>query len=582
MTDLPRRRVYLVLLAFSVLVASIGARLVSYQVLRGAALGEAARQERLQDRAVPARRGTIYDSTGQVLASTMPADRLEVDLSEIADDVELARALAAPLAMSPQDILMRVTNARKAGSVWITLKRYLTPTQSDQVRALNLRCKDPDARCVFLTPEPRRVYPNGDFASQLLGFANWDLDGAYGVERAYNREIGGKPGYARAEVDVNGHIIAIGQNQLDPPVDGYDATLTINAAVQRQVEQQLEAAIKGQSASGGTAIVMDARTGAIIALANRPSFDPNTFEQFDIGLFNNPAVSQLYEPGSTFKVLTMAIGLETGAVNPGAVFHEPKSGYIMIDKYKITNANGATYGKETMSEVLQHSSNLGSAYIANQIGADAFYAKLREFGIGQGTGIDLPGEEKGLVNWPDAPDWRPINLTTNAFGQGISITPIQMVTAVSAVVNGGKLMRPYVVQELRRDGQVVRRTEPQVVRQVISPRVSRQVTGMMTEVVDNISYQYVGVPGYAIGSKSGTAQIPAANGGYEGDDVTIGSMIGIGPSEDPRFVVMVKIDRPKKDPWGSHIAGPPTREILRHLFTLYSIAPTRREEIGRP
>ena len=170
----------------------------------------------------------------------------------------------------------------------------------------------------------------------------------------------------------------------------------------------------------------------------------------------------------------------------------------------------------------------------------------------------------------------PINLTTNAFGQGITVTPLQMLTAVCAVVNGGRLMRPYVVQELRQDGRVVRRNEPQVVRQVVSPQVSRAVVEMMTDVVDNVSYPYVGVPGYAVGSKSGTAQIPAPGGGYIGGDVTIGSMIGIGPAEDPRFAVLVKIDRPQEDPWGVHVAGPPVREILRDLFTLYAIPPTRR------
>lgn len=578
MTDLPRRRVYLILLAFSVLMGSIGVRLISYQALRGADLGETARQERSRDRTVPAKRGTIYDSTGQVLATTMPADRLEIDLRKVTDDGAFALSLAGPLGMSPQDILNRIRNARQNGSVWIVLTRNLTPTQSEQVRALEIQCAD-DAPCVFLTPEPRRVYPNGDFASQLIGFANWELAGTYGVELAYDDEIGGTPGHAHAEVDVNGHVIAIGQNQIEPPIDGYDVTLTIDAAVQRHAEQQLEEAVKTQNAAGGTIIVMDARTGAIVALANRPSFDPNRFEQFDIGLFNNPAVSHLYEPGSTFKVLTMAIGLETGAVTPNTVFYD-SPGYLVIDRYKITNANGVSYGKETMSEILQHSSNLGAAYVARQTGPDAFYAKLREFGIGQGTGIDLPGEEQGLVHWPDAPDWRPINLTTNAFGQGISVTPIQMVTAVCAVVNGGKLMRPYVVKELGQNGRVVRQTEPQVVRQVVSPEVSRLVIGMMTEVVDNVSYQYVGVPGYAIGSKSGTALIPAQDGGYEEDTKgnTIGSMIGIGPSEDPRFVVLVKIDRPKLDPWGSHIAGPPVREIMKNLFTLYSIAPTRRDD----
>ncbi len=574
MSEIPRRRLYLVLLTVVLFMGSIGARLVSFQVLRGADLELSARQERFSDRPVPARRGAIYDRHGAVLASTVPADRLEVDLTRIEekDDEGLGRALAGPLEVSPQEILGVLRRARQQGQNWIQLKRHLTPAQSEGVQSLQ-----PKWPCIIRTPEPRRVYPNGDFAAHLLGFANWDLAGVYGVESAYNDDLAGRPGRMRAELDVTGQVIAVVDHQIESPVDGLDAVLTIDGGVQRVVEQQLEAAIKSQNASGGTAIVMDAQTGAIVALANRPSFDPNRFEGSDLGVFANPAVSGLYEPGSTFKVLTVAIGLETGAVNTNTVFYDGP-GYLMIDGYPIRNAQGAVYGSETISEILQHSSNLGSAFIAGKVGPDRFYAKLREFGIGSPTGIDLPGEEHGLVNWADAPDWRPINLTTNAFGQGITVTPIQMVTAVAAAVNGGRLMRPYVVKELRQGDRVVRTNEPQMVRQVISPQVSRQVVGMMTEVVDNVSYRYVEVPGYAVGAKSGTAQIPAAGGGYELGDRTIGSMIGVGPTENPRFVVYVKIDRPQKDPWGVHIAGPPTRQILLDLFTLYGIPPTRRAD----
>jgi cell division protein FtsI (penicillin-binding protein 3) len=346
--------------------------------------------------------------------------------------------------------------------------------------------------------------------------------------------------------------------------------------VQRSAAAQLDKVISEQHAAGGTVIVMDVQTGAILAMASRPSFDPNAFSTFDPSVYSNPAVNDLYEPGSTMKILTMAVGLSTGAITPKSVFYD-SPGYLQIDGYKITNYLGESYGHESMSEILQHSSNLGAAWIAGQTGPDQFYSKLREFGIGTPTGIDLPGEEAGIVNWSDNPDWRPINLSTNAFGQGITVTPIQMLTAVAAVANGGKLMRPYVVKELRQGDQVIRTTEPQVVRQVVSPEVSKQVVGMMTDVVDNVSYPWVAVPGYSVGSKSGTAQIPAPGGGYEPDDQTIGSLIGIGPSDNPRFAVLVKIDRPKLDPLGGHIAGPPVRDILSDLFTLYGIPPTRRE-----
>jgi len=575
--NVSRRRVYLVLVAFIVFMGSIGARLVTFQVLRGAALEQEARDERSGDRAVPAQRGTIYDDRGMVLAATIPMDQLALDLKLMtpAQDSGVALGLAGPLGLKPEDLLKRITDARADGLKWLPVQRRLTPDQSAQVRALKLDCVKQESNCLYLAPEPQRVYPNGDFAAQLLGFANWDLTGVYGLEQQYNDELGGTPGRVRAEYDVAGNVIAVGQHELVPAVGGLDMTLTIDSGVQRSAELQLDKVIREQRAVGGTVIVMDVQTGAILAMASRPSFDPNAFSTFGPSAYSNPAVNALYEPGSTMKVLTMAVGLSTGAITPKSVFYD-SPGYLKIDGYKITNYLGEAYGHESMSEILQHSSNLGSAWIAQQTGPDRFYGKLREFGIGTPTGVDLPGEEAGIVNWSDNPDWRPINLSTNAFGQGITVTPIQMLTAVAAVANGGRLMRPYVVKELRQGDQVIRTTEPQMVRQVVSPEVSRQVVGMMTDVVDNVSYPWVALPGYAVGSKSGTAQIPAPGGGYEPDDQTIGSLIGIGPSDNPRFAVLVKIDRPQLDPLGGHIAGPPVRDILSDLFTLYGIPPTRR------
>lgn len=577
MVNVSRQRVYLVLVVFIVFMGSIGARLVTFQVLRGAALEQEARDERSGDRAVPARRGTISDARGMVLAATIPMDQLALDLTLMtpAQDSGVALGLAGPLGQRPEDILRRITDARAGGLKWLPLQRRLTPDQSAQVRALKLDCVKEDSSCVYLLPEPQRVYPNGNFAAQLLGFANWELTGVYGLEQRYNDELGGTPGRVRAEYDVAGNVIAVGQHELVPAVDGLDMTLTIDGGVQRSAEQQLDKVMREQNATGGTVIVMDVQTGAILAMVSRPSFDPNTFSTADPAVYSDPAVSALYEPGSTMKVLTMAIGLSTGAITPKSIFYDAP-GYLKIDGYTIKNLYGATYGHESMTEILQHSSNLGSAWIAQQTGPDQFYTKLREFGIGTPTGVDLPGEEAGIVNWSDNPDWRPINLSTNAYGQGITVTPIQMLTAVAAVANGGKLMRPYVVKELRQGDRVIRTVEPQVVRQVVSPEVSRQVVGMMTDVVDNVSYPWVALPGYAVGSKSGTAQIPAPGGGYEPEDHTIGSLIGIGPAGNPRFAVLVKIDRPQQDPLGGHIAGPPVRDILSDLFTLYGIPPTRR------
>ncbi|MCX7624525.1 MAG: penicillin-binding protein 2 [Thermomicrobium sp.] len=512
---------------------------------------------------MPAHRGEILDARGRVLATDVPADRVSAIVREIEDPQRTAQLLAPLIGRPAEEIEAALT---QPGREWVVLQRQLDPAVSAQIRALGLPG-------IVLDPEPKRAYPMGDFASQVLGFVNWEYRGAYGLEAQYDDVVGGVPGQLVGERDLAGNVIALAPSSWNPPKDGATLVLTIDSAVQYLAESILDRTIREQRATGGTIIVMDVETGAILAMANRPSFDPNRFTEVrDPALFANPAVGSAYEPGSTFKVITMALGLEAGVVTPqttvdGGAYRE------LSDGTRIYNALHQEFGPETMTEVLIHSSNVGAMEVVDRLGPERFYEGVRRFGFGEPTGVDLPGEIGGIVNLPGSPNWSLTTFYTNAFGQGIAVTPLQLVTAVAAIANGGVLMRPYVVAEIR-DGDQVRVTQPTAVRRVISEETARTLSEMLAEAMDSYASRF-SVPGYRIAAKTGTAEIPGPNGYESGEGATIASVIGYGPVEHPRFCVLVKIDRPKESPWGERAAGPAFAELFRQLLLLYDIPPSQ-------
>lgn len=558
---IPRRRINVLFAAFLIFSLAISYRVVSFQVVRSHELAAEAHAIRYREEDVPAQRGDIRDARGRPLATNMPVDRVIAIVDKIEDPRRTAELLAPLIGRSVDYIYERLTDPNLE---WVWLQRQLSPEVSAKIRELKLPG-------IVLDPEPRRVYPMGDFASHVLGFVNYDYVGSYGVEGAYNDIVGGEPGKLIGERDAAGNVIALSRSTLDPPIDGANLTLTIDSAVQRVAEQALDEAIAQQRASGGTVIVQNSKTGEILAMASRPSFDPNQFEQVtDPALFNNPAISSTYEPGSTLKVLVMALGLETGVVSPTTTWEGAQS-RVIPGGARITNALEQDFGPETMTEVLQHSSNLGIMWVADLVNQDRFYRGLVSFGIGEQTGVDLAAESDGLLPLPGGPNWTPASFYTHSFGQGLAVTPLQLVNAISALANGGNLMKPYVVKEIERaDGTEV--NQPEVVRRVVSEETSRQITEMLTTVMET-TYERFKVPGYDIAAKTGTAQIPSPNGGYE-EDATIASMVGYGPSQDPQFTVLVKIDRPQESPWGETAAGPAFQKIFQELFLLYGIPPS--------
>ncbi len=562
----PRARVRVVFSVFVLLALALTGRLFVLQVQQHADLSRKAEAAHLWTDTIPATRGAIYDINGGLLAGNTTADDLYVDMGKLGSVSErrrLADLLAPPLNANPDDLYITLS---KVMSGTLRLKGNLTDDQSVRMRELA------NGWPLQLQTHAKRAYPNGVLLSHVLGYADLDNVGAYGLEGYYEKQLGGTPGSSTAEHDAMGNIIPLGQQRVAPPADGNDLTLSIDMNVQYMVERALDDGMKSTGAGAGQVVIMDPHTGAIIAMASRPTFDPNTYyNQPDVSAFINPVVNMVYEPGSTFKTLVWSAGLDEGKITADTTISEPHC--AIKYGYTICNTSTAHYN-ESPATGLAVSDNIMAMSIAERLGKDDFYKYLQNFGIGQLTNIDLPGEGQGLVNQPSDAGWGPLNLDTNAFGQGISITPLQLLTAVTAVANGGHLMQPYVVQRITdKQGRVVSETQPKVVRDVLNSATTDVMREIMVGVVEHGTGVLAKTKGYRIAAKTGTAQVPRPGGGYEGS-ATIGSVIGFAPADDPRFVMIVKLDRPQSSQWGENTAVPIFANIAHQLFVYYKVQPT--------
>ncbi|MHB1415466.1 MAG: peptidoglycan D,D-transpeptidase FtsI family protein, partial [Chloroflexota bacterium] len=444
------------------------------------------------------------------------------------------------------------------------LERYLPAEVADKVRALHISS-------VYLESEPRRLHPEGNLASQILGFVGTDFTGLAGLEKSLEVQLGGQKGELKVEVDTAGEEIALGLRSYVPPVAGADTVTTIDRFAQQLVEDKLDEAMEQHSAESGTIIVLEPKTGAILAMASRPSFgvdDPDLFAPEKQTLYRCPAISDVYEPGSVFKVVTMSSGIDAGAVAPDETYYD--EGYVQEGNVIIHNAQGVGYGWQTMAQILQRSLNTGSSYVARKLGPERFYAYVQAFGFGAPTGVALPGEAAGLVRTNQADGWSASDLLTNSFGQGIAVTPLQMARAVSVIANDGRLVTPQIVREVRSPGGDIE-VAPEVVRQVISPEAAHAVTDMMVNAVDKSVVGLATIEGYRVAGKSGTAEI-LVDGKYVPED-TVASFIGFAPADEPRFLVLVAITRSKDNIWGEAVAAPIFQDIMEELLRHAGIGP---------
>jgi cell division protein FtsI (penicillin-binding protein 3) len=561
-----RWRINAVLLVAVLAIVVVTLRLGNLQVVQSQELTQMARGEIKQQIVIPPRRGTIRDSAGNVLALDVDRESLFVVPQQInpRGAQDLAFKLSVLLGQPMPDILAALQDQRRA---WVPLKRWLDPETAKQIA--KVAEDEPGLRLQY---EPRRIYPQGTFAAHTLGAVNLESVGITGIEGFYDDVLKGVTGTLTAEVDPQKNPIWIAPQQTTPASNGADLELTLDPLVQHVIETELKAAVDKHHAAGGTVIVLDPKTGAVRGMASYPTFDPNRYNAYPDTMWSNPAISAAYEPGSTFKIATISAGLQARAFTADTTVNDGGS----IDRYgwSLSNWDGNGHGPITPGDVLKYSSNVGALQFNEMTGADRFYKTVAGFGFGQPTGVDLAGEEAGIVNDSKTPDWSPLTLDTNAYGQSIAVTPLQLVRMAAAVGNDGKLMKPYIVQK-RCHADVCETAQPEQIAQPIEPGVAATVRRMLIVsanhyVDDDGTGSNWLMPGYEVCAKTGTASI-AEDGGYNND--VIGSVLGLAPAEGARYAILVKIDKPQDDIWGVLTALPVYEAIVEQLMRYERIAP---------
>jgi len=566
------RQMIVFLLVCTAMLILLG-RLYYWQVVRSSYLSQLANDEHIQSQVVNAPRGYIYDIQGHVLATNVVRDDVYIAPIQFATDytgdnaqTELAllcSKLHQVLPQLSQDRLKQLFDSHQAS---VRFSVPIESTQSQQSRALHLLD-------TFLEPRTLRVYPDGDLASQVLGYVQEDQGGVYGIEQKYNTLLAGKPGSLTAETDLMGNPLTVGVSSQQQAVPGANLTLTIDSNIQYLVQSELTAAVKNLKAQSGTVVILNARTGAVVAMAGAPSFDPNNYgaasdQKGCLGtedVYFNPALFCAYEPGSIMKSVTMAAALDQGLITPNTSFYDP--GYLNFTDGTPTVTNWANegYGTETMTQVLEHSANVGAAYVAHNIlQANRFYPYLQRFGFGKSTGLEDP-EAAGTYRDPLSANWTPSDLTRQSFGQSILVTPLQMAMVYQTIANDGVMMQPYLVASVNNNGHITT-TQPQVKRRVISASAAELLKGMLVSAA-NFNKQAT-FPGYSVAVKTGTATTQGIS-----DDQTVASMAGFLPASNPQYVVLVKLDRPQATIFGGTAAGPLWKTIAQQLMWHYNVTP---------
>ena len=531
-------------------------RVAWIQLFRTSDYQELAIQQRLKNVKVEPNRGFIYDRSGADLAVSASADTVVAAPPDVENPDQVAEKLAAILDGDREEIYDRLT--RKAAAVYVA--RKIDEEEAAEIRELNLSG-------IYFTEESRRFYPKDNLAAHILGFTGIDNQGLQGVELAYDSTLRGIPGRIAIESDAMGREIPEGISEYITPEDGNDLHLTTDYVLQYIAERELNRALQEHEAQGGTIMMMDPTTGEILAIANEPSYNPNEFAEFSPRRWRNRAISDSYEPGSTFKIVTAAAGLEEGVVRPNDKFHDP--GYIEVAGQKLQCWKDGGHGEQTFSEVVQNSCNPGFVQVGQRVGEESFYDYIDAFGFGEKTEVRMPGEAKGLIY--NINDVGPVELGTMSFGHGISVTPMQLISAVSAVANNGQLLRPQIVKEIRKpSGELIEEKEPELVRQVISKDTAETLRKLLTGVVEEGSGEKAAVEGYNIGGKTGTAK-------HYQEELYDSSFIGLLPAEDPQLVTLVVLYGVSSYPYyGSQVAAPIFREVVSDAVRRLEISPIQK------
>ena len=562
---------------FLVLFLLIAGRAIQLQMLQGDKLMRLGQRQHLKEWIVLPKRGALFDRTGEPLALSMESQSVYARPHRLGDTDQLSQSLARILNMRAAEVKEKLVSDKPF--VWV--RRQVSSAEAEKIQALN-------AEGIGMFYEPNRHYPQGQLAGQLIGFVGRDSEGLEGLELKYNDYIRGETGSSMTERDALGRRVLVqGVEGLHIP-PGSDIHLTLDTSIQHMAEKELEASILKYRAKAGVAIVVEPFTGEVLALANYPSFDPNNYTKHSADQRRNRAVTDSFEPGSTFKTVLAAAALEEGVVGRDDLFYcemgkYPYAGKIIHDTHP--------HGWLPFSKILQVSSNIGFTKVAEKLKKDRFFKYIEKFGFGQVTGIDVPGEVPGLLRKPEK--WSAVDLATHGFGQGLSTTPMQLVMAYATIANGGFLMRPFVMRRaVSPTGEVLLENQPHVLRRVISEKTATLLASMLQDVTTGGGTGVmVNVDGFDVAGKTGTAQkADPVHGGYAAKK-RVASFVGFVPANSPRLVALVLIDEPEMNVYGGVVAAPVFRNIaqgaLRHLAVApqkaapLPAAPVRQESAAR-
>lgn len=529
------------------------------QVVSSRDLKTLARKQHIKSLQLQPERGLILDCNGEKLAASIMMDSVCAEPPRIADQAKAASALESIFPESKGQILSKMKNARNF--CWIA--RLVSPEQAVAVKSLKIEG-------VYLIKEPKRVYPNKMLAGPLIGFVGVDSNGLEGLELRYDNLLKRKPEEIVWARDAKGNSLFMQESLTAKKKDkGYNILLTIDSRIQYLVDSQLNEAVQRTGAKGGLAVAMDPKTGAILAMSQEPGFNPNTFHKTSAESKKNRAVADSFDPGSTFKPFVAASALEEGVVKETDRFNCENGSYQVANRV-FHEAQRHKYGSLTFREVLKYSSNIGSIKISQKLGKEKFYKYITDFGFGSKTGIDLPGEASGILR--HCGQWTTVDASAIAFGQGISVTAIQITTALAAIANGGLLMKPYIVRGFTdAEGNLIKEFPPTVVRRVISNQTAGIMASVLTDVVGapDGTGKRAKIENIPVAGKTGTSQkFDFAAHKYSSERVRT-SFMGFFPADNPKVVLFVMIDEPKRDKWGGVAAAPVFRNISEQILRRY-------------
>lgn len=569
-TDIYSKRISYVVAIFFVIAAILLFSLFKKSILEHGRYLALAKNQYYIEKENPSKRGTIYatDITSPdgvyPLATNVEKYSVSVIPKNIKDKEDASEKLSQILGMNESEIFEKINND----------KPYIPPLKKHLDKADADKIIDQKLAGVYIESEDTRYYPENNLAGQVLGFVNADGQGNYGVEGYYDDQLRGRGGTIEGEKDTLGRLISVVKEE--EVRDGTDLVLTIERNVQYMAEEKLKQAIDQFKADDGSITIIEPQTGKILAMAGYPNYDPNKYSEVpenEQKVFLNPVISNVYEPGSIFKPIIMSAALNEGKVEPDT--EGTFSNMTSVQGYEIHTAQDKAFGKETMTQVLENSDNVAMVWVADLLGNETMYKYLMDYGIGQKTGIDLTGETTGYVS--ELESWNDITRATVSFGQGMSVTPLQVLMATAAVASNGKMVKPYVVDKMVRPEQGEAITSTVEGKQVISQEAAQKLNGMLVSVVERGHGKQAGVSGYKVAGKTGTAQIPkppSEGGGYY-EDKHIGSFAGFFPADNPRFAMLVRLSNPKNTEWAESSAAPTFGAMAKWLLDYYQIPPNQ-------